>query len=72
MNVPAHLKRYLQTAQQLLARGKLPGMLAAVLRKSAGKGGRLEAVKGFVLAVPGNLRKRNKGGLKNKKKLKCA
>ncbi len=45
MNVPAHLRRYLQAAQQLLARGKLPGMLTAVLRKSAGKGGRLGSVR---------------------------
>ncbi|MBB1519224.1 YkvA family protein [Aquipseudomonas guryensis] len=45
MNVPAHLKRYLQAAQALLARGKLPGMLAAVLQKSASKGGRLGAVR---------------------------
>lgn len=46
MNVAKHLRRYLQAAQAVLERGKLPRLLAAVARKGASNAARLGRVRG--------------------------
>ncbi|MWV15740.1 DUF1232 domain-containing protein [Pseudomonas sp. L-22-4S-12] len=46
MNMAKHLQRYLQAAQAVLERGKLPRLLAAVAQKGAGNAARLGRVRG--------------------------
>ncbi|VXB65407.1 conserved hypothetical protein [Pseudomonas sp. 8AS] len=45
MNMAKHLQRYLQAAQAVLERGKLPQLLAAVAKKGAGNAAHLGRVR---------------------------